>query len=124
MDSQPPFSSLVSPAQLAITSVMAISAFYIHKRIVDQVLDRLLNLRRHQYISDSDAEDSDYPEKYEQEEVRNYRVSCSMPNVMLTKNEWNNEDSLDNIDLIPSNLPALQTDQRDGTFFFFENLNY
>ncbi|KAL2543061.1 AMP deaminase [Abeliophyllum distichum] len=147
MDSQPPFSSSVSPAQLAIAalfgaSVMAISAFYIHKRSVDQVLDRLLNLRRHQYISDSDAEDSDYAERNmnvniwrrkskllnsfdkndydndnkeeEEEEVRNYRVSCSMPNVMLMKNEWNNEDSLDNIDLIPSNLPALRTDQRDG----------
>ncbi|CAA0834717.1 AMP deaminase [Striga hermonthica] len=47
---QPPFSP-VSPIQLTVAalfgaSVMAISAFYIHKRSVDQVLDRLLNLRR------------------------------------------------------------------------------
>ncbi|XP_022891590.1 probable AMP deaminase [Olea europaea var. sylvestris] len=143
MDSPPPFSSSVSPVQLAVAalfgaSVMAISAFYIHKRSVDQVLDRLLNLRRHQYVSDSDAEDSDCAERKmnvniwrrknkllnsfdkndcdnnEEEDVGNYTVSCSMPNVMVTKNELNNEDSFDKIDLIPSNLPPLQTDRRDG----------
>ncbi|KAG9155190.1 hypothetical protein Leryth_020447, partial [Lithospermum erythrorhizon] len=46
--------SPTSSAQLAVAalfgaSVMAISAFFIHKRSVSQVLDRLLNLRHHHH---------------------------------------------------------------------------
>lgn len=77
--------------------------------------------RKNKLLNSFDKNDCD---NNEEEDVGNYTVSCSMPNVMVTKNELNNEDSFDKIDLIPSNLPPLRTDRRDGTFFFFENLNY
>ncbi|CAI9092743.1 OLC1v1028068C1 [Oldenlandia corymbosa var. corymbosa] len=63
-------------AALFGASVMAISAFYIHKRSVDQVLDRLIKLRRkpppkHQQLVVSDADvgavDCDEAEFYEYE---------------------------------------------------------
>ncbi|KAL3501320.1 hypothetical protein ACH5RR_035769 [Cinchona calisaya] len=55
-----------SPLQLALAalfgaSVMAISAFYIHKRSVDQVLDRLIKLRRKCPPSDADEDADDSP---------------------------------------------------------------
>ncbi|KAL6983553.1 AMP deaminase [Sarracenia purpurea var. burkii] len=58
--SSSPSSHAVSSMHLALAalfgaSVMAISAFYLHKRSVDQVLDRLIKLRR-QYPSSSPAD--------------------------------------------------------------------
>ncbi|KAL0385684.1 UNVERIFIED_CONTAM: AMP deaminase [Sesamum radiatum] len=159
MFSPPPPFSPVSPIQLAVAalfgaSVMAISAFYIHKRSVDQVLDRLINLRRrhHHHLSDDEEfEYSDYNENAETDrnviiwrsknkvlnsfddhhedkdgdKVRNYRVSSSLPNVSVSKNEWCSEGagaptrsamstSLREVDLISSDLPPIRTDQRDG----------
>ncbi|XP_011086412.1 AMP deaminase [Sesamum indicum] len=159
MFSPPPPFSPVSPIQLAVAalfgaSVMAISAFYIHKRSVDQVLDRLINLRRrhhHQLSDDEEYEYSEYSENVETDrnviiwrsknkvlnsfddhnedkdgdKVRNYRVSSSLPNVSVSKNEWCSEGagapirssmstSLGEVDLISSDLPPIRTDQRDG----------
>ncbi|KAG5522368.1 hypothetical protein RHGRI_034524 [Rhododendron griersonianum] len=95
-------------AALFGASVMAISAFFIHKRSVDQVLDRLLKLRsatrRHppSFSSSAAAEDpslaSEDDEEIEiagdEEEIASdddvlsrYRVSSSMPNVGLS-NHW------------------------------------
>lgn len=129
-----------SPVQLALAtlfgaSVMAISAFYIHKRSVDQVLDRLIKLRRKSspsaaddktsFVSDDDSERFyAYDREIDADEstMNGHRVSSSMPDVLLP-NEWLNKDShqalstsLDNqLNLIPSGLPPLRTDQRDGT---------
>ncbi|KAK6160032.1 hypothetical protein DH2020_003413 [Rehmannia glutinosa] len=143
----PPFSS-VSPIQLTVAalfgaSVMAISAFYIHKRSVDQVLDRLLNLRRrrhhHPLSDDEEFEFSVYNENAETDrnvimwrrknkllnsfdhdnedsygdEVRDYRVSSSMPNVSVPKNEWVGKEA-GVADLISSDTTLVRTDQRDG----------
>ncbi|KAL6513849.1 hypothetical protein OROHE_019305 [Orobanche hederae] len=64
----PPFST-ASPIQLTVAalfgaSVMAISAFYIHKRSVDEVLNRLLNLRRRRHIhSRSDDDEFEFSER-------------------------------------------------------------
>ncbi|KAL8035646.1 hypothetical protein ABFX02_12G111100 [Erythranthe guttata] len=153
-----PPSSAVSPIQLAVAalfgaSVMAISAFYIHKRSVDQVLDRLLNLRRsrrhRQLPDDEELEFSDYNENAETDnnvsiwrsnnklsgsfddriddsgEVRDYRVSSSIPAASIPKSNRSveagnvsssaaNSDSLDNVHLISSDLPPVRIDQRDG----------
>ncbi|KAK4479751.1 hypothetical protein RD792_015283 [Penstemon davidsonii] len=137
-----PFSP-VSPVQLAVAalfgaSVMAISAFYIHKRSVDQVLDRLLNLRRHP-LDDDELEFSDFNENAEssknvsiwrrknkllnEADDTNYDfgVSTSVSNVSVAKSEEAGvatrsgiSNSLDNNDLIPSDLPPLRTNQRVG----------
>ncbi|XP_058194280.1 probable AMP deaminase isoform X1 [Rhododendron vialii] len=110
--SSPSSSSLnLALAALFGASVMAISAFFIHKRSVDQVLDRLLKLRtatqRHppSFSSSAAAEDpslaSEDDEEIEiavdEEEIEEvatdddvlsrYRVSSSMPNVALS-NHW------------------------------------
>ncbi|XP_057777088.1 AMP deaminase-like isoform X2 [Salvia miltiorrhiza] len=160
MFSPPPPFSPVSSAQLAVAalfgaSVMAISAFYIHKRSVDQVLDRLINIRhrRHHHLlsDDEHCEFSDFDENSETDRnvilwtsrnkvlsssedhikdgesdaVRDYRVSSSMPNYSILKNEHGGEEagtavyptlpnSLDKIDSISSNLPPVRTGQRDG----------
>lgn len=122
-----PFSP-VSSAQLAVAalfgaSVMAISAFYIHKRSVDQVLDRLLNIRNRRHLQqlsdDEECDLSDFNENAEtdknviiwrseskllssedgqnkdgySDEARDYRVSCSMPNASTPKIEWRSEES-------------------------------
>ncbi|GER32275.1 AMP deaminase [Striga asiatica] len=150
---QPPFSP-VSPIQLTVAalfgaSVMAISAFYIHKRSVDQVLDRLLNLRRRRCHSLSEDEELDISDCIENaqtdnnvniwrsktrflndpidhdnedrygDEARNYRVSSSVPSVTVRRTEWLGEEAgisvrLDKDELIPSDLPQIRTDQRDG----------
>lgn len=120
-----PFSP-VSSAQLAVAalfgaSVMAISAFYIHKRSVDQVLDRLINIRRRHHDLPSDDEHcefSDFDENSEtdrnialwtsrhklvsssedhvmdgeSDKVREYRVSSSMPNYSAQRNERGGEE--------------------------------
>ncbi|KAL0364092.1 UNVERIFIED_CONTAM: AMP deaminase [Sesamum angustifolium] len=159
MFSLPPPFSPVSPIQLGLAalfgaSVMAISAFYIHKRSVDEVLDRLINLRRRRHHQLSDDEEFEYSDYYENAEtarnviiwrsknkvlnsfddhnedkdgdkVRSYRVSSSLPNVSVSKNDWCSEGagdpiraamstSLGEVDLISSDLPPIRTDQRDG----------
>ncbi|GFP91591.1 amp deaminase [Phtheirospermum japonicum] len=160
---QPPFSP-ASPVQLTVAalfgaSVMAISAFYLHKRSVDQVLDRLLNLRRrrhhiHSQTDDEEFEFSDCNEKNAEtdknvtiwrsenkfldnsfdddnevvygDEVRGYRVSSSLPNVSVRKNDWVREESgvaarsetfnsLDKTDFISSDLPPVRINQSDGS---------
>lgn len=133
-------SSSSSPFHLALAtlfgaSVMAISAFYIHKRSVDQVLHRLSKLRR-KSINDTDRNlfVCDDKDTYKFSECRTgieidesgvdwYRVSSSVPNVGLP-NEWLNQDSINSmsglvdnqLDFIPSGLPPLRTDQNDGKY--------
>ncbi|WOH13542.1 hypothetical protein DCAR_0833052 [Daucus carota subsp. sativus] len=126
-----------TPLHLALAtlfgaSVMAISAFYIHKRSVDQVLHRLTKLRRNSPRLDpvahnensvvSDLEVDTLPEYTGMDESGGewYRVSSSVPNVGLP-NEWMDRDSVavsnsmeDQLNLIPSGLPPLRTDQNDG----------
>ncbi|MCD9637811.1 hypothetical protein HAX54_021315 [Datura stramonium] len=123
---EPWLSPSASQMQLAIAalfgaSVMAISAFYLHKRSVDEVLERLIKLRRkhrHSFpTSDSEVENIDFNEDeienistrnvyscnlstsvdnidddYDDNVLGSYRVSSSMPNVRLS-NEWMNQDS-------------------------------
>ncbi|KAK2990787.1 hypothetical protein RJ640_012688 [Escallonia rubra] len=143
-------------------SVMAVSAFYLHKRSLDQVLHRLTCLRRppgaaaarrrSSLVSDGGGEDepdearfrSTYDGEIDDDRgawrrggvskslnenmMNSYRVSSSMPNVALSR-DWFNEnadadvalDSLDNLDLIPSGLPPLRTDQRAGENEFDKN---
>lgn len=123
---------------------MAISAFYIHKRSVDQVLHRLNKLRRKSsrfetiaYKDNSVGSDEDvfrfkkYNKGVEVDEssLEWCRVSSSVPNVGLP-NEWLSQDSVqtvsnsmensmlnsmdDQLDLIPPGLPPLRTDHTDG----------
>lgn len=159
-----PYSSPASSLQLAMAalvgaSLMAISAFYIHKRSVDQILNRLIELRecRLNTREPSETEEDEEKEKEEQDEdgvdsdreierrmwKQNvssslndhrpyyYRVSSSMPNVMLA-NDWMNDESrfdqpvpitpassLDKLNMIPSGLSRLQTTPRDGTISSF-----
>lgn len=137
---------------------MALSAFYIHKRSVDQVLDRFIKLRRRDatddrsFISESAGEDESYVDgeidtdrniwrhgelskSLDQNAVNYYyRASSSLPNVGLS-HEWLHEESNtsrpirfenqalstsfdNNLNLIPSGLPQLRTDQRDGMCYF------
>ncbi|XP_057494383.1 probable AMP deaminase isoform X1 [Actinidia eriantha] len=102
-------------AALFGASVMAISAFFVHKRTVDQVLDRLINLRRRSppppaaaaaegffpseddggggYF-DSDGEiEIDKARSSDENVLNSYRVSCSMPNVGLP-NEWLDDEAM------------------------------
>ncbi|XP_051146127.1 probable AMP deaminase isoform X2 [Andrographis paniculata] len=150
-------SSPASPFQLAVAalfgaSVMALSAFYIHKRSVDQVFNRLIKLRhraRRQFTDDEEVDFSDWnadndksvnvwrsnntvlnlnsfddgnEDGYGQEAV-DYRVSSSMPNVTVLKNERKESgfsrtsempDSSGETELIPTDLPPARTDYRDG----------
>ncbi|XP_043724850.1 probable AMP deaminase isoform X2 [Telopea speciosissima] len=134
-----------SPLQLAMAalvgaSLMAISAFYIHKRSVDQVLDRLIELRKcpsNARPQTFDTEEDEGQDEQEDEDVASdididrrfwrqgvsssYRVSSSMPNALLA-NDWMNEGSkftqpasFDKLNLIPSGLPSLQTARRHGS---------
>ncbi|XP_022775981.1 probable AMP deaminase isoform X2 [Durio zibethinus] len=176
MDSSTPVPSLhLALAALVGASVMAISAFYIHKRSVDDIIDRLIEIRR-QYtpqgrrprsrvVSDEEEDDEEQVD-YEQdnsgrgveevdqcekggclehktsvsksfdeimEVLRSSRISCSMPNVAL-RNEWFEEDakfdqavrervetcsasSLEKLNFIPSGLPPLQTSRRESQTF-------
>ncbi|KAJ8569895.1 hypothetical protein K7X08_006472 [Anisodus acutangulus] len=118
---EPWFSPSASQMQLSIAalfgaSVMAISAFYLHKRSVDEVLEKLIKLRRkrkhHHTSPTSDSDDFDFEFSMRNDEIdnvisttrnnvyidniddsvlRNYRVSSSMPNVRVS-NEWMNEN--------------------------------
>ncbi|CAN4124370.1 unnamed protein product [Withania somnifera] len=102
-----------SQMQLAIAalfgaSVMAISAFYLHKRSVDEVLERLIKLRRKHRRSIPNSDDFDFNEDdIENVNIRNdddvvvddddsdvlasYKFSSSMPNVRVS-NEWMNSE--------------------------------
>ncbi|XP_009590592.1 probable AMP deaminase [Nicotiana tomentosiformis] len=128
---EPWLSTSASHMQLALAalfgaSVMAISAFYLHKRSVDEVLERLVKLRRkrHHTFSASDSETEDFgiyeddeidnvstrnvyssnlskepidnadddDDCYDDNVLRSYRVSSSMPNVRVS-NQWMDEES-------------------------------
>ncbi|XP_073035512.1 AMP deaminase-like isoform X2 [Primulina eburnea] len=146
-------SAQASPLQLAVAalfgaSVMAISAFYIHKRSVDQVLDRLIYLRRRHLNSQtpSDEEEFESPDFNDSSNGLNFfqhvenlsssfhneegnhgracKVSSSVPNVSVSKDEWINEESgahtqsavsrsLDKIGSILSYFPPPGTEQKD-----------
>lgn len=79
MDSSTPIPSLhLAMAALLGASLMAVSAFYIHKRSVDHVIDRLIEIRREcvpqarrprsRLVSDEDEEDEEVD--YEQDNRR------------------------------------------------------
>jgi AMP deaminase len=142
-------------AALVGASLMAISAFYFHKRSVDQVLQRLIEIRRNRFVIDEEEEEVE--EVVEEEErngeggsgsdgemvinrslsrsldenvLRSFRSSSSLPNV-APRNDWLDEDhkldqpigcasSLDKLNLIPSGLPPLRLEQRDGNASYFE----
>lgn len=170
MDSSSSSSSApASKAHLALAaffgaSVMAISAFYLHRRSLDQALDRIIKLLRHQRPlssaasalesgTDDEAEADDVhdrniwshqslPKTVAQNEddsdekvLRKYRVSSSMPNARLA-NDWMDEDAkldrpsqyggdkafsaeLMELSTVPSGLPPLRTDNRDGRYQYF-----
>lgn len=118
---------------------MAISAFYIHKRSVDQVIDRLIKLRRRPDLHCTDDEDYfGYEDGDIDTDNRNYLddddddgggdyvvnnhaygMSCSLPNVGLA-NEWMNERVSNPVSfgslekLVSDNLPPLRMIQRQG----------
>ncbi|KAK7362145.1 hypothetical protein VNO77_04248 [Canavalia gladiata] len=118
--SLPPSLHLAMAALLG-ASFMAISAFYIHRRTVDHILHRLVEIRRAPLVDDDDedgADDEDGdrsgfgPNDGESETdtdlrnyhgtmsrsvdensnvLRSYRISSSMPNV-VSATEWLQED--------------------------------
>ncbi|KAF2299567.1 hypothetical protein GH714_038178 [Hevea brasiliensis] len=154
-------------AALVGASLMAISAFYIHKRTVDQVLDRLIEIRlgspksskMKSVVTDeenSEEEENEEASRYNDEAygsdgevaverkmrsqsasrslddksvLRNYRMSRSMPNALLS-NDWFDEDVKfgqqssrfsaqgqgERLNFVPSGLPPLQMSTRDGKF--------
>ncbi|KAI4328370.1 hypothetical protein L6164_020728 [Bauhinia variegata] len=151
-----PASLHLAMAALVGASLMALSAFYIHKRSVDQVLHRLIEIRREpsrgsggrdelkgeeeQYDDEDDDDDdlrglSSYGDarilskSVDENLLRSYRISSSLPNV-ASRTGWFDEDpkfdqsvgyaaqgrssSLENLQFVPSGLPPLRTDRRDG----------
>ncbi|XP_061342448.1 probable AMP deaminase [Gastrolobium bilobum] len=143
MDSSslPPSLHLAMAALLG-ASFMAISAFYIHRRTVDHVLHRLIEIRRAPPDSDDDEDDGDDdddfgPDGGETETtdtdprglsrsmdenlnlLRSYRISSSMPNVVsatdwLQENPKNRVSSLDNLHFVPLGLPSLRIGSKTG----------
>lgn len=120
--SPPPSSSLqLAMAALVGASLMAISAFFIHKRSVDQVLDRLITIRRNSLLKEKEKETVAVDDKNHDEDeehgsdgelilidrkilvshsldddtaIPSYRrMSSSMPNVVLI-NDWFDEESM------------------------------
>ncbi|XP_061976469.1 probable AMP deaminase isoform X2 [Populus nigra] len=120
--SPPPSSSLqLAMAALVGASLMAISAFFIHKRSVDQVLDRLITIRRNSLLKEKEKETVAVDDKNHDEDeehgsdgelilidrkilvshsldddtaIPSYRrMSSSMPNVVLS-NDWFDEESM------------------------------
>lgn len=78
----------VSPLPLALAalfgaSVMAISAFYLHKRSVDQVLDRLINLRQKRHSSSPGQHQGNTDDG---EERDGYSSRCN--EYVKGRNEW------------------------------------
>uniref|UniRef100_A0A7N2LB25 AMP deaminase n=1 Tax=Quercus lobata TaxID=97700 RepID=A0A7N2LB25_QUELO len=163
MDSSSASSLQLAMAALVGASLMAISAFYFHKRSVDQVLNRLIEIRRNRPLNSvNNHEDEEEEGKEAEEEIdgdggsgsdeemvidrkmwsrdisksldenslRGYRISSSLPNVapgndLLDENHKFDQPmraraksyaatSLDKLNLIPSGLPPLRFDQRDG----------
>ena len=162
MDSSSASSLQLAMAALVGASFMAISAFYFHKRSVDQVLNRLIEIRRNRPLnsvnnhedeeedgeaaeeidgdggSGSDEEmvidrkmwSRDISKSLDENSLRGYRISSSLPNVapgndLLDENHKFDQPmraraksyaatSLDKLNLIPSGLPPLRFDQRDG----------
>ncbi|KAJ0446975.1 putative AMP deaminase [Helianthus annuus] len=126
-------------ATLFGASVMAISAFYIHKRSVDQVIDRLIKLRRRPYsdheefsgfediddIDDTNVVDEPGDDSaaggggdYLMSNINNnhaFGMSCSLPNVGLN-NDWVGKPvSFGSLEkLVSDNLPPLRMNQRQG----------
>uniref|UniRef100_A0A7N0V6I0 AMP deaminase n=1 Tax=Kalanchoe fedtschenkoi TaxID=63787 RepID=A0A7N0V6I0_KALFE len=120
-------SSTTSPAQLTLAalvgaSAMAIAAFYLHKRSVDQVMAKLLEVRRkrspkrndeveyeYQYVEDGEAEDEEdavdvvaererivaVAKSIEESGVlRGYgRVSSSLPSAGVVMGDWADEEA-------------------------------
>lgn len=111
-----PSSSLqLAMAALVGASLMAISAFFIHKRSVDQVLDRLITIRRNSLLKEKEKETVVVDDKNHDEDeehgsdgelilidrkicvshsldddtaIPSYRrMSSSMPNAVLS-NDW------------------------------------
>ncbi|KAD0955783.1 hypothetical protein E3N88_43510 [Mikania micrantha] len=137
--------SSLSPIHFALAtlfgaSVMAISAFYIHKRSVDQVIDRLIKLRRRpdrRYHDkegfngyedgDFDNDDRNYLDDDEDDDgggdylmnKHGFGVSCSLPNVG-TSDELMNERASKPVafgsleKLVSDSLPPLRMNQRQG----------
>ncbi|KAF9673500.1 hypothetical protein SADUNF_Sadunf10G0030700 [Salix dunnii] len=124
MDSSPsPSSSSLQLAMAALVgaSLMAISAFFIHKRSVDQVLDRLITIRRNSHLKEKEKEtvivdDNNHDEDEEHGSdgelilidrktcvsrswgddtaiPSHRRMSSSMPNAVLS-NDWFDEESM------------------------------
>ncbi|XP_011006583.1 PREDICTED: probable AMP deaminase isoform X2 [Populus euphratica] len=120
--SPPPSSSLqLAMAALVGASLMAISAFFIHKRSVDQVLDRLITIRRNSLLKEKEkatvaVDDKNHDEDEEHGSdgelilidrkicvphsldddtaIPSYRrMSSSMPNAVLS-NDWFDEESM------------------------------
>uniref|UniRef100_A0A2N9EBX0 AMP deaminase n=1 Tax=Fagus sylvatica TaxID=28930 RepID=A0A2N9EBX0_FAGSY len=116
MDSSSSSSLHLAMAALVGASLMAISAFYFHKRSVDQVLQRLIEIRRNRFVIDEEEEEVE--EVVEEEErngeggsgsdgemvinrslsrsldenvLRSFRSSSSLPNV-APRNDWLDED--------------------------------
>ncbi|KAL5553976.1 hypothetical protein UlMin_041377 [Ulmus minor] len=117
-------------AALVGASIMAVSAFYIHKRSVDQVLNRIIELRRDggkRVVSGEEEEEEDYGEidreaeigpegeviaggrrilgrnvssSLDEKLVRAFRMSSSMPNVALENRDQGEED--ENVNRRPS----------------------
>ncbi|KAK7386943.1 hypothetical protein VNO78_27333 [Psophocarpus tetragonolobus] len=113
-----PHSLHLAMAALLGASFMAISAFYIHRRTVDHVLHRLVELRRKPLDTDDDDDDADdrsdagandeHPEPHpdptncrrtfsrsvddnsNSNALRSYRISSSMPNV-ASATDWFHE---------------------------------
>ncbi|KAM0058832.1 putative AMP deaminase [Helianthus debilis subsp. tardiflorus] len=127
-------------ATLFGASVMAISAFYIHKRSVDQVIDRLIKLRRRPYSDHEefsgfeeggdidDIDDTNFVDElgdYSAAAAGDYLMSnnnnhafgmsCSLPNVGLN-NDWVGKPvSFGSLEkLVSDNLPPLRMNQRQG----------
>ncbi|XP_031247408.1 AMP deaminase-like, partial [Pistacia vera] len=120
MDSSSSASSLhLAMAALVGASLMAISAFFIHKRSVDQVLDRLIEIRRELpqnrdgHFYEEENEEEEYSEggydsdgdgmtrqqnresrSLEDSMLRRYKntMSSSLPNVSV-RNDWLEEDA-------------------------------
>nr|XP_023883532.1 AMP deaminase-like isoform X1 [Quercus suber] len=162
MDSSSASSLQLAMAALVGASLMAISAFYFHKRSVDQVLNRLIEIRHNRPLNAvNNHEDEEEGEEAEEEiggdggsgsdeemvidrkmwsrdlskslddnSLRGYRISSSLPNAapgndLLDENHKFDQPmrpraksfvapSLDKLNLIPSGLPPLRLDQRDG----------
>lgn len=67
-------------AALLGASVMAVSAFYIHKRSVDQVLKQTLNSRRQKSTADEDGTLDSDPDEYEDNDEYYRHRSRNQPN--------------------------------------------